>query len=320
MPKIIGLKQTLELLKQVKYWAFVLALLAECFFYLGSTLLTRAVLRMTGDKLKFSDVLKISLLDSFSLQFLPLGSFGQAAVNYYFYREKKIRTSHIVLMFIARTIIVYLIFTLIFLVGIAFSPTNPSLNHSMLLIVLLIFIVAFSLFFYLISLYFRRELLIKRATFFATFINKILKIFHKHIPLEKIPNLIDKLYSAMRILTQNRRLQLSALFGALIFWSGDIFCLYFSLIGFGFLPHLPMVIFAYTIARLLSLISFIPGGLGVTEGALVLIFIGFGIPSSVAIAGVLIFRLISFWLPIPVGLGSFLSLQKKYIKMALVAQ
>ena len=320
IPKIVDLKQTLELLKQVKYWAFGLALLSECFFYLGSTFLTRAVLRMTGDRLKFSDVLRISLLDSFSLQFLPLSSFGQAAVDYYFLKEKNVRTSHIVLMFVARTIIIYLIFALIFLIGVGFSPTNSSLSRNTLYIVLIIFITAFSLFFYLISLYFRREILIKRATFGAFLVNKIVKIFSKRIPLERIPDLVDKFYSAMKILAQNRRLQLSAFFGALIFWSGDIFCLYFSLIGFGFLPHLPMVIFAYTIARILSIISFIPGGLGVTEGALVLIFIGFGIPSSVAIAGVLIFRLISFWLPIPVGLGSFLSLQKKYIKMKLAPE
>jgi len=317
IPRIIGLKQTVELLKQVKYWAFGLALFSESFFYIGSTLLTRAVLRMTGDKLKFGDVLRISLLDSFSLQFLPLGSFGEAAVDYYFLKEKNVRTSHIVLMFIARTIIVYLIFTLIFLIGVGFSPTNPSLSHGTLLIILLIFIIAFSLFFYLISLYFRRELLIKRANFAAMLVNKILKIFHKRIPIERIPNLIDKFYSAMGILAQNRRLQLSAFLGGLIFWAGDIFCLYFSLIGFGYLPHLPMVIFAYAVARVLALVSFIPGGLGVTEGALALVFIGFGIPSSVALAGVLIFRFISFWLTLPVGLGSFLSLQKKYIKMGI---
>jgi len=312
VPKLIGLKQTLELLKQVKYWAFGLALLSECFFYIGSTLLTGAVLRMTGDKLKFSDVLKISLLDSFSLQFLPLGSFGEAAVDYYFLKEKKVRTSHIVLMFVGRTIIVYLIFTLIFLVGVAFSPTNPSLGESTLLIVLLIYIIAFSLLFYLIYLYFHRELLIKKVTFFAGLASHIFKFFHKRIPLERTPALIDKFYSAMRILAQNRRLQLSAFLGALIFWAGDISCLYFALIGFGFLPHLPMVIFAYAMARTLALISFIPGGLGITEGALALIFIGFGIPSSIALAGVLIFRLISFWIPIPIGLVSFLSLKKRF--------
>lgn len=320
IPKIIGLRETLELLKQVKYWAFGLALFSESFFYIGSTLLTRAALRMTGNKLKFSDVLKISLLDSFSLQFLPLGSFGQTAVDYYFYRGKNVRTSHIVLMFVARTIIVWLIFTAIFLVGIAFSPTNSNLGPNVLAIVFLIFFVAFILFFYLIYLYFHRELLLQRSLKITKFVNKIIKIFHRQIPIERVPEMVERLYSAIQILARNRKLQVSALLGALVFWLGDIFCLYFSLIGFGYTPHLPTVIFAYTIARILGLLSFIPGGLGVVEGALVLILIGFGVPSSVAIAGVLIFRLVSFWLPIPVGLISFLNLQKKYIKMALVEQ
>ena len=318
IPKIIGLKETLELLEQIKYWALILALVAESFFYIGSTILTRTVLRMTNDKLKFFDVLKISVMDSFSVQFLPLGTFGEAAVDYYFYRAKNIRISHIVLMFVARTIIVWFVFAFIYLVGVAFSPTNTNLDGQKILIVWLIYFAAFGFLFYLIYLYFKKERLLRKALGFVSFINWWSRIFRfERIELEKVPPLVDKIYEATAILAQNRRLQFSAALGALLYWFGDIFCLYFAFLGFGYQPHLATVIFTYSIARILGTISFIPGGLGVIEASMGLIFIGFGIPAPTALAAVLVFRLISFWLPIPIGLSSFLSLQKNYIKMKL---
>ncbi len=318
IPKIIGLKETLDLLNKIKYWAFLLAIMAESFFYIGSAIINRTVLRMTGDKLKFWDILKISLMDSFSVQFLPLATFGEAAVDYYFYRAKNIRTSHIVLMFVSRTIIIWFVFAFIYLIGVAFSPINPELDSRKLLIIWLIYFAAFGFFFWLIYLYLKKERLLNKAYSLVKFANHFAKIFRfQKIELEKVPPLVDKIYQATSILAQNRRLQISAVLGALFFWFGDIFCLYFAFLGFGFKPHLAIVIFTYAIARILSTISFIPGGVGISEASMGLIFIGFGIPAPTALAAVLIFRLLSFWLPIPVGLSSFLSLQKNYIKMKL---
>jgi len=318
IPKIIGLKETLNLLNKIKYSAFILAIIAEAFFYIGSAIINRTVLRMTGDKLKFGDVLKISLMDSFSVQFLPLATFGEAAVDYYFYRAKNVRTSHIVLMFVARTIIVWLVFAFIYLIGVAFSPTNPELGSHKLLTIWLIYFAAFGFFFWLIYIYLKKERLLKNACGLVKFVNQLAKICHfQKIELEKIPPLVDKIYQATAILVQNRRLQIAAILGALFFWFGDIFCLYFSFLAFNYHPHLAIVIFTYAVAKILSTISFIPGGIGISEASMGLIFIGFNIPAPTALAAVLIFRFLSFWLPIPIGLSSFLSLQKNYIKMKL---
>lgn len=54
-----------------------------------------------------------------------------------------------------------------------------------------------------------------------------------------------------------------------------------------------------------------PGGLGVLEGALVAGFSAFGVPAGPAIAGVLLYRLLTFWLPLLPGLAAFRYLQEK---------
>ncbi|KKQ74499.1 MAG: hypothetical protein US94_C0003G0017 [Berkelbacteria bacterium GW2011_GWB1_38_5] len=318
IPNIIGLKQSFELLNKIKYWALLLAILSESFFYIGSTILTQTVLKMTKDTLRFRDILKISIMDSFSLQFLPFGTLGEATVNYYFYRLKKIRTSHILMMFVSRTITIWLIFAIIYLIGVAFSPTNSQMDTTKMLIIWLIYLVAFIFLFYLIYLYYKKELLTKRVLRFVNLLNIVIKIFYaKKIPSEKIPPYVDKIYEATDIMSKNRKLQLSAIFGGLLYWIGDIACLYFAFLGFGFQPNIAIVIFAYCITKIISILSFIPGGIGITEASLSLIFIGFGVPPSISLAAVLVFRLISFWLPIPIGLASFLSLQKNYYKINL---
>jgi hypothetical protein len=51
-----------------------------------------------------------------------------------------------------------------------------------------------------------------------------------------------------------------------------------------------------------------PGGLGVVEGVLVPSLVGFGTTRGIAIVAVIGYRLVNFWLPIPVGAGAYLSL------------
>lgn len=53
-----------------------------------------------------------------------------------------------------------------------------------------------------------------------------------------------------------------------------------------------------------------PGGIGIVEGVLIPTLMGFGAPAQVALVGVLGWRLVSFWLPIPVGALSWLTLRR----------
>ena len=58
---------------------------------------------------------------------------------------------------------------------------------------------------------------------------------------------------------------------------------------------------AYGVANIAAAIPFTPGGLGVVELTLIGILVGFGPPRAIVILGVVGWRLVNFWLPIPVG-------------------
>jgi uncharacterized protein (TIRG00374 family) len=69
------------------------------------------------------------------------------------------------------------------------------------------------------------------------------------------------------------------------------------------------LVVAYGLANVLAVIPITPGGLGVVEATLTSLLVGFGTSRGIATLGVVAFRLINFWLPIPIGGVTYLSLQ-----------
>ncbi len=61
-------------------------------------------------------------------------------------------------------------------------------------------------------------------------------------------------------------------------------------------------IYAYALTLLFSVVSLAPTTLGVVEVALTTTLGWFGVPVPLALAGTLLYRIASFWLPIPAGL------------------
>ncbi len=53
-----------------------------------------------------------------------------------------------------------------------------------------------------------------------------------------------------------------------------------------------------------------PGGLGAVEAALSAGLTAAGLPGAAAVSAVLLFRLLTFWLPVPVGWGALSYLQR----------
>lgn len=69
------------------------------------------------------------------------------------------------------------------------------------------------------------------------------------------------------------------------------------------------ILVAYGLANVLAVIPITPGGLGVVEATLTSLLVGFDTPRGIATLGVIAYRLVNFWLPIPVGGLAYLSLQ-----------
>lgn len=73
----------------------------------------------------------------------------------------------------------------------------------------------------------------------------------------------------------------------------------------------------FALVNTLAWLPVTPAGLGIVEAALVPTLVGFGSTRAVAILGVITWRLLSFWLPIPLGAAAYASLTHTRVRRAL---
>ncbi|MCB0997613.1 MAG: UPF0104 family protein [Acidimicrobiales bacterium] len=94
-------------------------------------------------------------------------------------------------------------------------------------------------------------------------------------------------------------------------WLLDAAALWLMLDAFGPRPPIVGLLVAYGLANVIAAIPITPGGLGVVEAVLIPTLIGFGTPAAVAAVGVVAYRLVSFWLPIPTGVACYALLMRR---------
>jgi hypothetical protein len=98
-----------------------------------------------------------------------------------------------------------------------------------------------------------------------------------------------------------RRTLVSAGLAATSNWVLDCICLIGAILAVG--GHVPWqgVLVAYAVGQLAENLPITPGGIGVVEGVLTLMLVAYGMHNSTALAAVLLYRIISFWLLVPLG-------------------
>src|SRR5579863_2694445 len=102
---------------------------------------------------------------------------------------------------------------------------------------------------------------------------------------------------------------MSAIAWAAAFWLLDAASLFVFVAALGKIVSPIDLLVAYGLAQVLAVIPITPSGLGVIEGVLIPTLVGFGVPRGTAILAVLGYRLVNFWLPIPVGGVAYLTLR-----------
>lgn len=109
------------------------------------------------------------------------------------------------------------------------------------------------------------------------------------------------------LLSERRLLGRFAVWGSLN-WCLDAAALWVFLAAFGVRPNPVALCVAYGVANVMAGVPIAPGGLGVVEAGVISVLTGLGEPSGPVVLGVVAWRLLQFWLPIPVGAACYASL------------
>ncbi len=126
---------------------------------------------------------------------------------------------------------------------------------------------------------------------------------------ETLPRLFARLVARVKELSTDRRRLAESVSFASANWLLDMASLFVFVGAFGRWVNPVALVIAYGVANIAAAIPLTPGGLGVVEATVSGILVGFGTPRTIAIWGVIGWRLVNFWLPIPVGGAAYLSLK-----------
>jgi uncharacterized protein (TIRG00374 family) len=114
---------------------------------------------------------------------------------------------------------------------------------------------------------------------------------------------------ALSLFTHPRKGGLAVL-GAAGFWAFNIGVLWASFHALGIQVPFAVVVQGFFLGMVANLFPLAPAGVGAVDAGMIGAFVLFGLPEETVFPAILIFRLISFWMPIPPGVVAFFQLRK----------
>jgi uncharacterized protein (TIRG00374 family) len=299
LPELASARREFHQLSHLNFLWLVLGTLLELGALLAYAQVTRTVL--SPDAPSLFRTLRINMWALAVSHTLPGGTVPGTAASYRLLTESGVTGSTaafgLATQGIGSAVVLNLIFWLSLLISIPLRGYNPLYGFAAILGVLLL-----GLFAAVVLLLTRGE---RQA---AVFVKKVADRL-PFVRAETVTSLVQKVADRMKILFASSELLTRAGLWAAANWLLDAASLWVFLLAFGSVVSPIDVLVAYGLANILAVIPLTPSGLGVIELTIVAVLKGFGVPGEAAAAGVLSWRLVNFWLPIPFGGASYLSLR-----------
>jgi uncharacterized protein (TIRG00374 family) len=302
LPQIAGVRRSLYLLGRVNIGYVALGALLEVASLASYAQLTKAVLPPGASS--FSRIWRIDLSTLAVSHVLPGGTAGGDGLGYRLLTNEGTNGSDaglaLAIQGIGSALVLNAILWLALIVSVPVSGFNPI--YATAAIVGALLLAAFA---GLVLLLTRGEE--KAAVIIRNLVARL--PFLKPGTAENADRVVHEIANRAKIMLADRALLRRAIFWAAANWVLDAASLFVFLLAFGHVENPDGLLVAYGLAYVLAAIPITPGGLGVVEGVLVPSLVGFGATRGAAIVAVIGYRLVNFWLPIPVGAGAYLSLR-----------
>jgi uncharacterized protein (TIRG00374 family) len=301
VPELVGASKDLGLLARVNAVWLVAGVALEGLSLFCYGLLTQALLPPGSFNPGLSRLFRIDLAAAAVAHVIPAGTLGSAGIGYRLFTAEGIKGNDAGVMMATKglgsTVVLNVLLWLSLVVSIPLAGFHPIyVTVAIIGAVLLAAIAALAI----------------GITRGAGRASRILHAVGNRIPglsgdrLER--GMLDTAAS-LSATARDRRTLVMSLTWASANWLLDAASLWCFVAAFG--RHVnPVELFAaYGIANVAGALPITPGGLGVVDSLAPLLLVSFGVTRSVATLGVLGWRLVNFWLPIPAGAAAYVSLK-----------
>jgi uncharacterized protein (TIRG00374 family) len=299
VPELIGASHNLSLLERLNLGWLIAGIAFEAASLGAYAMLTYTLL--PRHRPSISRLLRIDLSTTAVGHLVPGGSAASAGLGYRLLTSSGVTGTDagftMATQGMGSAVLLNVMLWLALVVSIPFAGFHP-----IYIVVALLGMIALLAFAALIYTFTRGEESAKR------FVARIERIVPRVKP-DQIEAVLLRIGDSLRALGQSRERRNSAIVWAIANWLLDAASLWSFLAALGKYVNPVELFAAYGIANVLAVIPITPGGLGFVEASLPLVLTSFGVVKNVSLLGVLGWRLVNFWLPIPVGALCYVSLR-----------
>jgi uncharacterized protein (TIRG00374 family) len=302
LPQIAGARRTLSLLGGVDLRLIALGVALEAASILSYTNLTRTMIPRDNAP-PFFTLLRIQLSTLAVSHVVPGGSAAGGALGFRLLTRSGLSGTDAAFAIATQGIGSAVVLNLLLWLGLIVSLVRGGPGYNPLyLTAALVGVVLIGGFSALVVLLMRGE---RRAA-------RVMRTVARRLPFldeESIHQLVLRLAARLQTLAADRSRLLRGILWDLAFWLCTAGSLWVFLGAFGHWERIDGLIVAFALAYVLAAIPITPAGLGVVEATMIPLLTLFGADRGVATLGVVAYRLVNFWLPIPVGFLAYLSLE-----------
>lgn len=279
-------------------YLLALAIVLQAGTYWGMALNYKFVLKMKGLAIQASELYPLMFIVQFLNQALPSAGISGQVFFIDYLKKKGMTLAEGFARVILELTTLYMGFGLLFMISAFLGVQQERLGHPEIAYFIYTFLVIAS-FFLLVFLVFQKQTGIG-------WLHRFVERFQKKSQGDKQKGIalflteISKNVS-VEVLRKVRGAFTLAILAQLGVLMLDILTVYVLAIAIGVQVSFGVVFIVFTLTQFASMISFVPGSLGVFEGSMSLLFIGFGMASPAALTLTFLFRGIIFWLPMPIG-------------------
>jgi hypothetical protein len=300
VPELVGASKNFYLLGRIDLWWVVLGTALEGVSLFCYAVLTK-VLLPPGPKPSLSKLFRIDLTAAAVAHVIPAGTLGTAALGFRLFTNEGISGNDAGVMMAAKgigsTVVLNALLWLSLVISIGLAGFQ-AIYGTVAIVGTLVLAGA--------------AVLVVGVIRGGGLASRVMRVIGDKIPGlsgERLERAVMEASHSFSLLARDKRVMTWALVWASLNWLLDATSLWCFVAAFGSLVNPVLLFAAYGIGNVAGALPITPGGLGVVDSLTPLLLVGFGATRSVATLGVLGWRIVNFWLPIPTGAAAYVSLK-----------
>lgn len=312
------ISHTLEILSQGSWYFFLLVIGIQLLAVVNKGAFYHTLYDFFGVKDDLIRLTKMSLAANFINLAAPAGGLAGMAIFIAEAERHGVSKSRSTFINFFAYFLYYSTFTLVLLFGLFYLVFNHQLYQYQIVTASILLGMIFLIVVVTVAVVEEAARINKLFNVIASVINFFTRLVRKEPVVSKnyVTMLSREVHESITYIQRRWQALWLPTFHVLLGEAIDILTIYYLFLAFKYPVYPGIMITAYAICVLFTLVSITPGGIGIVEAAMIFVFTNLGVPVELSAIVVFVYRIIGYWIPLGFGFIAFRSLQaEKIVKL-----